>query len=119
MTRKARFLAGGHLTDVPTYITYSSVVSRDTFRIIFLMAALNNLYVLAGDIQNALLEAPTRENIFFYARDEWKADKEKVVIVVRALYGIKYSVLKFCNCLSETLGNRSGCKLSLNDHDLW
>ena len=29
MTRKARYVAGGHLTDVPTYMTYSSVVSRD------------------------------------------------------------------------------------------
>ena len=28
-TRKARFVAGGHLTDDPTTITYSSVVLRD------------------------------------------------------------------------------------------
>ena len=40
MTRKARYVAGGDLTDVPTYMKYSSIVSHDTVRIIF-MAALN------------------------------------------------------------------------------
>jgi hypothetical protein len=119
MTRKARYVAGGHLTDVPTYMTYSSVVSRDTVRIGFLMAALNNLDILAGDIQNVFLEAPTKEKIFFYAGEEWKSDKGKVVIVVRALYGLKSSALQFRNCLAETLGNRLGFKSSLADPDLW
>ena len=41
MTQKARYVAGGHLTDVPTYMTYSSVVSRDTLRIGLIMTALN------------------------------------------------------------------------------
>ena len=119
MTRKARYVAGGHLTDVPTYMTYSSVVSRDTVRIGFLMAALNDLSILAGDIQNAFLEAPTKEKIYFYAGEEWKADQGKIVIVVRALYGLKSSALQFRNCLAEVLGNRLGFKSSLADPDLW
>ena len=93
MTRKARYVAGGHLTDVPPNMTYSSVVSRDTVRIGFLVAALNDLDILAGDIQNAFLSAPTEEKIFFYAGDEWGADKDRVVVVVRALYGLKSSAL--------------------------
>ena len=119
MTRKARYVAGGHLTDVPTHMTYSSVVSRDTVRIGFLMAALNGLDILAGDIQNAFLEAPTKERVFFYAGDEWKADKDRVVVVVRALYGLKSSALQFRNTLAEVLGNRLGFKSSLADPDLW
>ena len=47
--------SGGHLNYIPTYRTYSIVVSRDTVRIGFLMDALNNLDVLYGDIQNAFL----------------------------------------------------------------
>ena len=70
MTRKARYVVGGHLTDVPMYMTYSSVVSHDTVGIGFLVSSLNNLGVLAGNIQNAFLEAPTKENIFFFAGDE-------------------------------------------------
>ena len=119
MTCKARYVAGGHLTEVPTSMTYSSVVSRDTVRIGFLIAALNDLDILAGDIQNAFLEAPTKEKIFFYAGDEWKSDKDKVVVVVRALYGLKSSALQFRNHLADTLGNHLGFKSSLADPDLW
>lgn len=32
-TRKARFVAGGHVTDPPTTQTYASVVSRESVRI--------------------------------------------------------------------------------------
>jgi hypothetical protein len=39
--------------DPPKDLTYSSVVSRDSVRLFFLLAALNNLDVLACDIQNA------------------------------------------------------------------
>ena len=119
MTRKAQYVAGGHLTDVPTYMTYSSAVSRDTVRIGFLMATLNNLDVLFGDIKNAFLEVLTKSKILLYARDEQKADKDKEVFVVRALYGLNFSALQFRNGLAETLGNRIGYKSSLADPDLW
>jgi hypothetical protein len=52
-TRKARFVAGGHTTDPPATLTYSSVVSRDSVRIAFLIAALNDLNILSADIGNA------------------------------------------------------------------
>ena len=119
MTRKARYVAGGHLTQVPTYMTYSSVVSRDTVRIRLLMAALNGLELLASDIQNAFLEAPTKEKIFFYAGDEWKSDEGRVVIVIRALYGLKSSALQFRKHLADSIRNSLGFKASLADPDLW
>ena len=51
--RKARLVAGGHTTETPSSITYSSVVSRDSVRIALTIAALNNLKNLGCDIQNA------------------------------------------------------------------
>ena len=36
---KARLVARGHLTDPPTTLTYSSVVSRESVRLTFLIAA--------------------------------------------------------------------------------
>ena len=66
-TRKARFVAGGHTTETPVGICYSSVVSRDSVRIAFLVAALNDLDILATDIGNAYLNAPCREKIWFEA----------------------------------------------------
>ena len=61
LTRKARFVAGGHWTAAPTQLTYSSVVTRESVRIAFLLAALNDLEILAADIGNAYLQAPCRE----------------------------------------------------------
>jgi hypothetical protein len=61
LTRKARLVAGGHKTDPPKDSTYASVVSRDSVRIAFTVAALNRLDVLCADVQNAYLNAPTTE----------------------------------------------------------
>ena len=70
-TRKARFVVGGHLTDAPSSVTYSRVVSRDSVCLAFLVAALNGLDVMACDIGNTyhvrkrygLLAAPRMETI--------------------------------------------------------
>ena len=46
LTRKARLVAGGHRNKhVPKYMTYASVVSRESVRLCFLIAALNNLEI--------------------------------------------------------------------------
>ena len=42
-TRKARFVANGSKTDVPKSLTYSSVVSRRSVQIAFLLANLNEV----------------------------------------------------------------------------
>ena len=59
-TRKARFVAGGHMTETPPSITYSSVVSRESVKIAFLIAALNDLDIMSCDIGNAYLNAPVK-----------------------------------------------------------
>ena len=41
--RKARFVAGGHTTETPTPLTYSSAVSQDSVRIILLIVALKGI----------------------------------------------------------------------------
>ena len=55
--RKARLVAGGHMTETPATLTYSSVVSRDSVQIALTLAALNDLQVMSCDIQNAYLTA--------------------------------------------------------------
>ncbi len=51
--RKARLVAGGHVTEAPATMTYASVVARDTVRIALLLAALNDLDVKVGDVLKA------------------------------------------------------------------
>ena len=52
LVRKAHLVASGHTTDTPSLITYSSVVSRESVRIVFLVAALNDLDIMLADIGN-------------------------------------------------------------------
>ena len=91
-TRKARFVAGGHMTETPVALCYSSVVSRDSVRIAFLVAALNDLDIFSCNIGNAYLHAPCKEKIWFVAGAECgKNLRGKVMRLVRALYGMKSS----------------------------
>ena len=59
-TRKARYVDGGHLNNYPFSVTCVSVVSRDSVRLALRIEALNDLDILAGDIQNAYLNATTK-----------------------------------------------------------
>ena len=61
--RKARLVAGGHMTKAPAAVTYASVVSRETVRIALTIAALNELEVKVGDVMNAYITAPCTERI--------------------------------------------------------
>ena len=44
--RKARYLSGGNMTEPPSSITYTSVVSRESVHISLMMDDLNELDVL-------------------------------------------------------------------------
>ena len=90
-TRKARLVAGGHLTDPPTSITYSSVVTRESVRIAFTIAALNGLDICAADVGNAYLNAKTTEKVYVITGPEFGDEAGRIALVVRALYGLKSS----------------------------
>ena len=51
-TRKSRWVMDGYKTPDLVTSNYAGVVSRESFRIAFIYAALNNLIVVAADIQN-------------------------------------------------------------------
>jgi Reverse transcriptase (RNA-dependent DNA polymerase) len=69
--RKARLVANGNETEAPATLTYSSVVSRDSVRIALTIASLNQLEILACDIQNAYLMADCWETIYVIAGPEF------------------------------------------------
>jgi Reverse transcriptase (RNA-dependent DNA polymerase) len=118
LQRKARFVAGGHLTDPPKDTTYSSVVSRDSVRLFFLIAALNDLDVSSCDVQNAYINAPTKEKVWFRAGPELGEHAGKVVVIVRALYGLKSSGARFREHMAGTLRNL-GFVSTKADPDVW
>jgi len=119
LTRKARFVAGGHWTQATSQLTYSSVVTRESIRIAFLIAALNEFDILAADVGNAYLQAPAREKVHTTAGPEFGPSRVgQTVIIVRAMYGLKSSGAAWHAQLSETLHSMN-FKPSLADPDLW
>ena len=56
-TRKARLVTDGHNTHVPSSISYSSVVSRESVRLALLIASLHDLiyHVVILEILNLML----------------------------------------------------------------
>jgi hypothetical protein len=118
LARKARFVAGGHTTETPASITYSSVVSRDSVRIAFLLAALNGLDVCVADVGNAYLHADCREKIWTVAGPEFGSDAGSVMIVKKALYGLKSSGAAWRALFASTLIDL-GFKRSYADPDVW
>ena len=101
--RKARYVADGHKTDPPATLTYASVVSRDSVRLFFLLAALNDLKVAACDIEGAYLTADCREKIYIIAGPEFGSEKGLLFIIRKALYGLKSSGAAFRARLAATL----------------
>jgi len=88
LTHKAHFVAGGHMTDPPTSLTYSSVVTRDSMRLAFLIAALNELDVLTADIGNAYLNADTKEKVHTICGLEFGNQYiGRIAVIHKALYG--------------------------------
>jgi hypothetical protein len=118
-TRKAQFVAGGHRAEAPKSITYSSVVSRDSIRIAFLLAALNDVDILAADIGNAYLNADTREKVHTTLGAEFGQNMiGKTAVICKALYGLKSSGAAWRAHLAATLHDLQ-YQSSLPDPDVW
>ncbi len=52
------------MTDTPPTLTYSSVASRESVQIAFLVAALNDLELMMFDVGNSYLNAATSKKLY-------------------------------------------------------
>jgi hypothetical protein len=80
-TCKAGLVAGGHMTDTPSSVTYSSIVSLDRVRIALMIAVLNDLDILAADIGNTNLNAETREKVYAITGPAFGSREGQTVII--------------------------------------
>ena len=115
---KARLVAGGHLTDTPIDSVYSSVVSLKGIRYLTFAAELNGLQVWCTDIGNAYLESNTKEKVYIVAGDEFGELKGHTLIIVKALYGLKSSGLRWHERLADVL-REMGFFPSRFEPDIW
>jgi hypothetical protein len=102
---KARFVGSGHLTDVPMKSVYSGVVSLRGVCMVTFLSELNGMELWATDIGNAYLEAYTAEKLFIAIGPEFGKLEGHMLIISKALYGLRTSGLRwherFSQCLRE------------------
>ena len=79
MTRKDLFVAGDHIINPSTSMKYSSIVSQESVRVVFLLAALNDMGMLTGDIGNFCLNVYI---VFYCAGSEWDPVLKGIVCVI-------------------------------------
>ncbi|KAL7490393.1 hypothetical protein ACHAWT_000002, partial [Skeletonema menzelii] len=100
---KSRCVAGGHLTDAPVESVYSGVVSLRGVRFVIFLAQLNELEVYQTDVGNAYLEAYTKEKVFVIAGPEFHELEGHILVIVKALYGLKSSGLRWYERFADVL----------------
>ena len=100
---KARLVADGHLTDAPLESVYSGVVSIRGFRIVMFLAELNGLEFWATDVGNAYLESYTAEKLYIIGGEEFGERQDHVLVIVKALYGLKSSGQRWHDRLHDCL----------------
>ena len=106
------------MTYTPNTLTYSSVVSRDSVCIALTIAALNELSVMACDIQNVYLTADSREKIWMHTGPEFGSESGSIMKLKKALYGLKGSGTAFRAHLAEKLYD-IGFIPTRADPDVW
>ena len=74
---------------------------------------------MACDVSNAYLNAPCREKIWFQGGKDTGEDEGKVLIVDRALYGLRSSGASWRNMLSKTLQDDFGFEATRADPDVY
>ena len=118
-TRKARWVLEGHKTPNPIGSTFTGVVSRESVRIAFTYAALNDLQVFAGDIRNAYLQAPSSQKDYVVCGLEFGIKNiGKVALIDRALYGGKSAGWDFRNHLRSCM-HHLDFRPCLANPDVW
>jgi hypothetical protein len=100
---KSRLVAEGNLTAPPKDSVYSGVVTLRSLRLCMLLAELNGLKVEAADVGNAYLEAYTKEKLYVVAGPEFGDRQGNVMVIVKALYGLRTSGARFHEKFADTL----------------
>ena len=116
--RKARIVAHGDFTPEPDEAVYSSVASLHSLHYITFIAELNGHNLMQGDIGNAYLESYTQEKVCFTAGPEFGPLAGHTLVIIKALYGLRSSGLRFHEKLADTL-RTMGFFPSYADPDVW
>ena len=116
--RKARLVAGGHLTPIPYESVYSSVAALCSLCIAIFIGELNGLHLMSGDIGYACLNSYTKENVGFVAGPEFGPLAGHTMTIDKAIYGLCSSGACYHERFAETMRDM-GITPSPADPDVW
>ena len=100
---KSRLVSQGDLTDIPITSVYAGVVSLRGLRMCIFIAELNCMEAYAADTGNAYLEAITQEKVCIKAGPEFGDKEGHLLIIHKALYGLRSSGKEFGDLLAACL----------------
>src|SRR5688500_7007347 len=119
LRKKARLVAGGDLTQqVFNDSPYSGIASLKSVRTCIFLANLNGLDLCAADVENAYLEAETKERLFVIAGPEFGPLEGHTLVVHKALYGLRSSGTRWAEKLADSL-RAMGFTNSYADPAIW
>ena len=122
LRRKARLFIEGHVIDSSRHEVYASTMKSVPARILKTIAAVNNLYVMTGDIGNAYLNDNNEDKIYTRAGPKFEVvgimAEENLLEVIKALHGLPTSGNRWHAHLSHTL-REMGFKPTRFDPDVW
>ena len=116
--RKAHLVAGGHLVDPRGISTRSTVVKGVSVHLLDVIAHRDNLKVLCGDVGNAFDTAPCLEKVYSRAGPEFGDCHDSIMVLAKALYGLRSSSRAFCGHFADFLHSLGFCS-TCYDHDVW
>ena len=101
LRRKTRLVIDGNISPpVHKEDCYAPMVSVEAICLGFLLAQINNLRCVAGDVGNAFLTSFTTEKLFIIAGPEFGADIEgKQLLIEKSIYGTRSAAA----CFHESL----------------
>ena len=111
-------MADGHLADIPNDSVYSSAVSLQGLRILLFVSEHNGLEAWNTDVPSAYLEAFTSEKVCIIAGPEFGPLQGHLLIIIKALYGLTTSGVRWHERLADVLRNEGflPCKA---EPDIW
>ena len=120
LRRKTRLVIDGNRSPpVHKEDCYAPVVSVEAIRLGFLLAQMNDLRCVAGDVGNAFLTSFTTEKLFIIAGPEFGPDIEgKRLLIEKSSYGTRSAAACFHESLSNKL-RKIHFRPSRADPDLW
>ena len=101
--QRGRIVADGHLTDIPLESVYSGVVSLKGLRACIFLGELNDMEAWCTDISSVYLCAKTSEKVCIRAGSEFGPLVGHLLIIDKALYGLKSSGRQFNYQLQDVL----------------